>query len=85
MTKTIESLKALMLHTCTSIYDEEAMTSLELSARTACKVNEVVKLTNTFVDSIPQIVREYIAYLVETGSFRIENNTLVIEEREENE
>ena len=85
MTKTIESLKAMMLSACTSIYDEEAMTSLELAARTACKVNEVVKITNTLVDSIPKIVQEYIAYLVETGSFRIENNTLVIEEREENE
>lgn len=79
MGEKLKALRAQMLQACTTIYDEEGMTSLELAARTACKVNECVKLVNMLVDSIDDIVNDHIIELVEVGTFRIENNTLVLE------
>ena len=79
MNDKLSMIKAQMLAACTTIYDEESMTSLELSARTACKVNEVVKLVNMLVESFDDIVNEHINKLIDNGTFRIENNSLVLE------
>lgn len=68
-----------MLQACTTIYDEESMTALELAGRTACKVNEIVRLVNELVDSIEVIVTEHISELVDTKTMRIENETIVID------
>lgn len=73
-------LKAQMLQTCTTIYDEEGMTALELAGRTACKVNECVKMVNLTVESLEDIVKETITNLVIEGVFKIENDTLIIEQ-----
>ena len=84
MNSKLSMIKAQMLATCTSIYDEESMTSLELAARTACKVNEVVKLTNMLLDNIEELVQEQVTAkikdLIMKGAFYIEDDTLVIAE-----
>lgn len=43
-----------------SVYDEEAMTALELAGRTTSKVNEVVKIVNDFLATIPETVRKLV-------------------------
>lgn len=79
MGEKLKLLKAQMLQACTTIYDEEGMTALELAGRTACKVNEVVKLVNMLVDSIEDIVTDHIGDLVASNTMRIENETIVID------
>lgn len=79
MGEKLKLLKAQMLNACTTIYDEEAMTGLELSARTACKVNECVKMVNFMLENMETLVEEHIADLINTGSFRIENDILILD------
>lgn len=42
----IKELRQLAVTTAVSVYDEDAVTGIELAGRTACKVNECVKLVN---------------------------------------
>lgn len=44
-----------------SVYDEEAMTALELAGRTAAKVNECVEVCNQIPDTVANTVQEHIA------------------------
>lgn len=74
----LKLLKAQMLQACTTIYDEEGMTSLELAAKTACKVNEVVKLVNMLVDSTEDIVIGHIGDQISKGNFRVEGEKLIL-------
>lgn len=63
-----------------SVYDEEALTALELAGRTTGKVNEVVKKVNEFtgdmtekhdklVESVPGIVSDVVQEHVNNGTF----------------
>lgn len=59
-----------------SVYDEEALTALELSARTAGKVNQVVdafnnldKDTTSKLEKIPSIVSSEVKKLLDQGAF----------------
>ncbi len=63
-----------------SVYDEEALTALELAGRTTGKVNEVVKKVNEFtgdmtkkhdklVESVPGIVSDAVQEHVNNGTF----------------
>lgn len=56
-----------------SVYDEEALTALELAARTAAKVNECV----TEVNTIPEKVADDVQKHIEGGAFdtQIDNHT----------
>ena len=80
MGERLKLLRAQMLNACTTIYEEESMTGLELAAKTACKVNECVKMVNMLVDNIEKIVEEHIAELVDVGTMRIENDAIVIDD-----
>ena len=52
-------LKAYAVTAKTSIYNEDAMTAIELAGQTACKVNELVDAINLLIE----IVEEHSDYL----------------------
>lgn len=52
-----------------SVYDEEAMTALELAARTAAKVNEAVDEVNTAVEKIPADIAAEVQSHIDNGDF----------------
>ena len=79
MGERLKLLRAQMLNTCTTIYEEESMTGLELAAKTACKVNECVKMVNMLIDNLEKIIEDHIEELVNTDSFRIEDEGLVFD------
>lgn len=54
----IEQLRAYALTARASIYNEDAMTSIQLAGCTAKKVNEVVDLVNGLLDLVETIMRE---------------------------
>ena len=77
-----------------SVYDEEALTALELAGRTAGKVNEVVKEVNEFtenmekkhtelVESVPGLVADDVQKHIESGEFdrQIEEHIGELDER----
>ena len=53
----IEQLRAYALTAKAAIYNEDAMTAIELSGQTACKVNECVECINQMLDVIADIAR----------------------------
>lgn len=59
----IEKLNHYSLTGPASVYDEEALTALELAGRTAQKVNEVIDLAN----NIPGLVEDKVTEMGETG------------------
>lgn len=63
----VDKINHYSLNNPASIYDEEAMTALELSARTAGKVNECVEAVN----EIPDIVKEDIDGVLNSGEFDV--------------
>lgn len=55
-----------------SVYDEEAMTALELAGRTAKKVNQVIDYLDeatSQVERIPEVVNEAVEDTIKTGAF----------------
>lgn len=56
MTK-INKLRAFALTAKAAIYNEDAMTAIELSGQTACKVNECVEAINQMLDIVEDIAR----------------------------
>lgn len=77
---TVEKLKqirALALTAKTSIYNEDAMTAIELAGVTACKVNEVVDIVNKMIDAVEDVIVdvENIATIV---SYDIDNEELTV-------
>lgn len=52
-----------------SVYDEEAMTALQLAARTAAKVNECVKQVNENTEKLPGMVTDEVQDQIENGTF----------------
>ena len=51
----IEKLKAYALTAKTSIYNEDAMTAIQLAGQTACKVNECVDAINLMLEVITEV------------------------------
>ena len=55
ITEKLAQLRAYAITAKTCIYNEDAMTALELSGATACKVNECVEAINLLIDVIEEI------------------------------
>ena len=71
MYERLNKIRAYALTAKTAIYNEDAMTSIELAGQTACKVNECVEAINDLVT----VVDELIAH---TGLQYIEDKETVI-------
>ena len=52
VSQTIAKIRAYALTAKTAIYNEDAMTAIELAGQTACKVNECVDAINSILDVI---------------------------------
>lgn len=52
-----------------SVYDEEAMTALQLAARTTAKVNEVVAAQNELQENLPSDIAKEVSVHIEKGEF----------------
>ena len=50
MIERIEKVRALALTAKTAIYNEDAMTAIELAGVTACKVNQCVEAINAMLE-----------------------------------
>ena len=57
-TEQIIKLKTLAVTAKTAIYNEEAMTALELAGVTACKVNQCIDAINTIIETIDVIATD---------------------------
>ena len=51
----IEKLRAYALTAKTSIYNEDAMTAIQLAGQTACKVNECVDAINLMLEIFTEV------------------------------
>ena len=54
-TESIEKIRSYALTAKTAIYNEDAMTSIELAGVTACKVNQCVDAINEIVKILDQL------------------------------
>ena len=73
MNNPIELLRCLAIATACTVHDEEALSALELSGRTAAKVNECVKLVN---DTCEKLDKQLYETLKEALKFYLENGEL---------
>ena len=55
----IAKVRALALTARATIYNEDAMTALELAGVTACKVNECIEVVNALCDVVEEIHHDY--------------------------
>lgn len=55
VSETIAKIRAYALTAKTAIYNEDAMTAIELAGQTACKVNECVDAINAMLDVIDNL------------------------------
>lgn len=46
----LEALRAFAITAKTAIYNEDAMTAIELAGATACKVNQCIDAINSMID-----------------------------------
>lgn len=51
----IEALRAFAITAKTAIYNEDAMTAIELAGVTACKVNQCIDAINAMLDIIADL------------------------------
>lgn len=58
ITTKLERLREYALTAKTAIYNEDAMTAIELAGQTACKVNECIDAINTICDIVDEISEE---------------------------
>lgn len=58
----LAQIRAFALTAKSAIYNEDAMTAIELAGVTACKVNECVKAINEIVDILDTITSNNILY-----------------------
>ena len=58
LSERIEQLRAYAITAKTCIYNEDAMTAIELAGQTACKVNECADAINAIIDIIENITLE---------------------------
>ena len=77
----IKPIEHYSITTPATVYDEEALTSLELAARTAAKVNEGVKVINEVekrvddaIENIPAVVASDVVKHIQSGDFDKEIN-----------
>ena len=56
ITEKIAQIRAYALTAKTCIYNEDAMTAIELSGVTACKVNECIEAINSILDIIENVI-----------------------------
>lgn len=57
VTNKLAQLRAYALTAKTCIYNEDAMTAIELAGQTACKVNECVEAINLIIEAIDQLAQ----------------------------
>lgn len=58
----LAQIRAYAITAKSAIYNEDAMTAIELAGVTACKVNECVKAINEIVDILDTITAHNILY-----------------------
>ena len=68
----IEKIGHYTIQNTPTVYDEEALTALELAGRTAAKVNECVAQVNKNTDAIPGQVNSAILGHIQSGTFEKE-------------
>lgn len=75
----LEQLRALGATTHTSIYNEEAVTAIQLAGITAAKVNECVKLVNTACDYLMEhlgmTMGDALKNAMENGAYQFKDAT----------
>lgn len=65
----LEKINHYSLTSPATIYDEEALTALELAGRTAAKVNECVDQVNEVTTSLPGLIDKEVEVYLEKGAF----------------
>ena len=85
----IDKMKHYSLTNPASVYDEEALTALELAGRTAQKVNAVIEYLDeatSQVERIPEVVKQEVDVHIKDGSFDSAINHYIgnLEERVDN-
>ena len=70
-TEQIELIRAYAVTAKTAIYNEHAMTAIELAGVTACKVNECVKAINGILDLLESANPLTVDYDAESESVAI--------------
>lgn len=55
LSERLEALRALAITAKTAIYNEDAMTAIELAGVTACKVNQCVDAINEMIDILKDL------------------------------
>ena len=73
----IEKLRALAITAKASIYNEEAMTALELAGATACKVNQCVECVNGMLDLLTEISADLEKHMGEI-TYNAENEEIIL-------
>ena len=56
LTQKLIKLRAYAVTAKTAIYNEDAMTAIELAGQTACKVNECVDAINSLIEIIETLI-----------------------------
>ena len=52
----LAKIRAYALTAKTAIYNEDAMTAIELAGQTACKVNECVDAMNMLIEAVEELI-----------------------------
>lgn len=65
----IEKINHYSLTKPATVYDEEALTALQLAGRTAAKCNEAVDKVNEVVEGLPAMVKADVEKHIENGAF----------------
>lgn len=55
LSEKLEALRAFAITARTAIYNEDAMTAIELAGVTACKVNQCVEAINSIIDILEDL------------------------------
>lgn len=73
----IAKLHALALTAKTAIYNEEAMTAIELAGATACKVNQCVECINEITATLEELSTDLEAIGTIVG-YDVDNEELIV-------
>lgn len=68
----IDKLNHYSMQNPASVYDEEALTALELAARTAAKVNECAEQVNENTEALPRMVDDTVQNHINNGTFDVQ-------------
>lgn len=69
----LEKIRAYALTAKTAIYNEDAMTSIELAGQTACKVNECVDAINELIEIVDEIQTDHLGL-----HYDADNETVIV-------